>query len=95
MVINYDILEKHFEIIASRPWNAIVFDEAHYLKNHNHDTKLNYILVHNKHQLYLHNHHNRLYNNHKFDGKIPLPLDGRVSFLSDNEMKKVVSVLSP
>jgi SNF2 family DNA or RNA helicase len=34
VVINYDILEKHFEIIASRPWNAIVFDEAHYLKNH-------------------------------------------------------------
>jgi len=29
-----------------------------------------------------------LYNNHKFDGKIPLPSDGRVSFLSDNEMKK-------
>ncbi len=29
-----------------------------------------------------------VYNNFKFEGKIPLPKDGRVSFTADNEMKK-------
>ena len=29
-----------------------------------------------------------VFNNYKFDGFLPLPKDGRVSFVSDNEMKK-------
>ena len=29
-----------------------------------------------------------LYNDHKFEGSIPLPKDGRVSFLSQNKIKK-------
>jgi SWI/SNF-related matrix-associated actin-dependent regulator 1 of chromatin subfamily A len=34
VIINYDILERHFETLSSREWKAIVFDEAHYMKNH-------------------------------------------------------------
>lgn len=34
VVINYDILEKHFDTLTTLQWKAIVFDEAHYLKNH-------------------------------------------------------------
>jgi SWI/SNF-related matrix-associated actin-dependent regulator of chromatin subfamily A-like protein 1 len=34
VVINYDILSRHVDAIGSQSWGAIVFDEAHYLKNH-------------------------------------------------------------
>ena len=34
VVVNYDILERHFESLAAREWKAIVFDEAHYMKNY-------------------------------------------------------------
>jgi len=35
IVINYDILGRHAENLLRVPWAALVFDEAHYLKNHN------------------------------------------------------------
>ena len=31
-IINYDILEKHFEKLNSVDWEVIIFDEAHYMK---------------------------------------------------------------
>ena len=34
MVINYDILGRHIDNLRRVPWAALVFDEAHYLKNH-------------------------------------------------------------
>jgi SWI/SNF-related matrix-associated actin-dependent regulator 1 of chromatin subfamily A len=34
VVINYDILGRHHEQLLRVPWAALVFDEAHYLKNH-------------------------------------------------------------
>jgi len=34
IVINYDILGRHIESLLRVPWAALVFDEAHYLKNH-------------------------------------------------------------
>jgi SWI/SNF-related matrix-associated actin-dependent regulator 1 of chromatin subfamily A len=34
VVINYDILGRHIDQLLSVPWAALVFDEAHYLKNH-------------------------------------------------------------
>jgi SWI/SNF-related matrix-associated actin-dependent regulator of chromatin subfamily A-like protein 1 len=34
VVVNYDILAAHLDRLAARPWRGIVFDEAHYLKNH-------------------------------------------------------------
>src|SRR5262249_46086608 len=34
VVINYDILGKHMASLARRRWAGMVFDEAHYLKNH-------------------------------------------------------------
>jgi SWI/SNF-related matrix-associated actin-dependent regulator 1 of chromatin subfamily A len=34
VVINYDILGRHFDDLLRVPWAALVFDEAHYLKNH-------------------------------------------------------------
>ncbi len=34
IIINYDILGKHVDTLRSVPWSALVFDEAHYLKNH-------------------------------------------------------------
>jgi len=34
VVINYDILGKHIDQLLRVPWAALVFDEAHYLKNH-------------------------------------------------------------
>jgi SNF2 family DNA or RNA helicase len=34
IVINYDILGRHAENLLRVPWTALVFDEAHYLKNH-------------------------------------------------------------
>jgi SWI/SNF-related matrix-associated actin-dependent regulator 1 of chromatin subfamily A len=34
VVVNYDLLAKHVEALAALPWTGLVFDEAHYLKNH-------------------------------------------------------------
>ena len=34
VIVNYDILSKHIDALANRPWAGLVFDEAHYLKNH-------------------------------------------------------------
>jgi SWI/SNF-related matrix-associated actin-dependent regulator 1 of chromatin subfamily A len=34
VIINYDILAKHIEALGRQHWSGLVFDEAHYLKNH-------------------------------------------------------------
>ena len=34
VIINYDLLKRHKEALTLFSWQAIVFDEAHYLKNH-------------------------------------------------------------
>jgi SWI/SNF-related matrix-associated actin-dependent regulator 1 of chromatin subfamily A len=34
VIVNYDILGKHVEVLGGVPWTGLVFDEAHYLKNH-------------------------------------------------------------
>ena len=34
VVLNYDILGRHRDALEQRRWAALVFDEAHYLKNH-------------------------------------------------------------
>ena len=34
VIVNYDILSKHIDALARQPWAGLVFDEAHYLKNH-------------------------------------------------------------
>jgi SNF2 family DNA or RNA helicase len=34
VVVNYDILAKHIDTFARQHWSGLVFDEAHYLKNH-------------------------------------------------------------
>ena len=34
IIINYDILGRHVDRLLQVPWAALVFDEAHYLKNH-------------------------------------------------------------
>ena len=34
VIVNYDILGRHRDALADIPWAALVFDEAHYLKNH-------------------------------------------------------------
>ena len=34
VVVNYDVLGKHLPALGEIPWAALVFDEAHYLKNH-------------------------------------------------------------
>jgi SWI/SNF-related matrix-associated actin-dependent regulator 1 of chromatin subfamily A len=34
IVINYDVLGRHVDDLLRVPWAALVFDEAHYLKNH-------------------------------------------------------------
>jgi SWI/SNF-related matrix-associated actin-dependent regulator 1 of chromatin subfamily A len=34
VVINYDVLGRHLDDLLRMPWTALVFDEAHYLKNH-------------------------------------------------------------
>ncbi len=34
VIINYDILGRHIDNLLRVPWAALVFDEAHYLKNH-------------------------------------------------------------
>jgi len=33
-IVNYDILSKHIGAFGRTPWAGLVFDEAHYLKNH-------------------------------------------------------------
>ena len=34
VVINYDILGRHIDALLAHDWAGIVFDEAHYVKNH-------------------------------------------------------------
>jgi SWI/SNF-related matrix-associated actin-dependent regulator 1 of chromatin subfamily A len=34
VVVNYDLLAKHLAALSALPWTGLVFDEAHYLKNH-------------------------------------------------------------
>lgn len=34
VVVNYDLLAKHLMALGRLPWAGLVFDEAHYLKNH-------------------------------------------------------------
>src|SRR5262245_34037646 len=34
VIVNYDILGRHLDRLLTVPWAALVFDEAHYLKNH-------------------------------------------------------------
>jgi SWI/SNF-related matrix-associated actin-dependent regulator of chromatin subfamily A-like protein 1 len=34
VIVNYDILSKHVEMLGRQRWAGLVFDEAHYLKNH-------------------------------------------------------------
>ena len=33
-IVNYDILARHLEALGRATWAGLVFDEAHYLKNH-------------------------------------------------------------
>ena len=33
-IVNYDILGKHINAFCALDWKGVVFDEAHYLKNH-------------------------------------------------------------
>jgi SWI/SNF-related matrix-associated actin-dependent regulator of chromatin subfamily A-like protein 1 len=34
VVVNYDLLARHAGALSALPWTGLVFDEAHYLKNH-------------------------------------------------------------
>jgi len=34
VVVNYDILKNHASMLERLPWSGLIFDEAHYLKNH-------------------------------------------------------------
>jgi SWI/SNF-related matrix-associated actin-dependent regulator 1 of chromatin subfamily A len=34
VVVNYDLLSRHVDALLAHPWRGLVFDEAHYLKNH-------------------------------------------------------------
>ena len=34
VILNYDIIGRHMDSLQRVPWAALVFDEAHYLKNH-------------------------------------------------------------
>jgi SWI/SNF-related matrix-associated actin-dependent regulator of chromatin subfamily A-like protein 1 len=34
VIINYDLLKREFDALLSFGWRGLVFDEAHYLKNH-------------------------------------------------------------
>jgi SWI/SNF-related matrix-associated actin-dependent regulator 1 of chromatin subfamily A len=34
VIVNYDILGRHIDVLGAIPWTGLVFDEAHYLKNH-------------------------------------------------------------
>lgn len=33
VIVNYDILKKHYDRLIARPWSAIVMDEGHYIKS--------------------------------------------------------------
>lgn len=33
VIINYDILDKHAELIQSMPWDLLIVDECHFIKN--------------------------------------------------------------
>lgn len=34
LIINYDLLDAWKDLLAKMPWNAVIADEAHYLKSH-------------------------------------------------------------
>jgi SWI/SNF-related matrix-associated actin-dependent regulator 1 of chromatin subfamily A len=34
VIVNYDVLDKHIATLGGNGWAGLVFDEAHYLKNH-------------------------------------------------------------
>src|SRR5262249_194538 len=34
VIVNYDVLKQHFDHLIGVAWAGIIFDEAHYLKNH-------------------------------------------------------------
>ena len=34
VIINYDLLKKRVDALLALPWAGLIFDEAHYLKNH-------------------------------------------------------------
>ncbi|HEY8470798.1 MAG TPA: DEAD/DEAH box helicase [Longimicrobiales bacterium] len=34
VVVNYDILARHVDALERVPWAGLIFDEAHYIKNH-------------------------------------------------------------
>ncbi len=34
VIVNYDLLAKHMDTLGGMAWAGLVFDEAHYLKNH-------------------------------------------------------------
>ena len=34
VIVNYDLLSKHIDVLNRVQWAGLVFDEAHYLKNH-------------------------------------------------------------
>ena len=34
VIVNYDLLAKHADALHAFAWTGVVFDEAHYLKNH-------------------------------------------------------------
>jgi SWI/SNF-related matrix-associated actin-dependent regulator 1 of chromatin subfamily A len=34
VIANYDILGRHVDAVSAVPWAGLIFDEAHYLKNH-------------------------------------------------------------
>jgi SNF2 family DNA or RNA helicase len=34
VIANYDILGRHVDALTAVPWSGLIFDEAHYLKNH-------------------------------------------------------------
>ena len=33
-IVNYDVLSKHQQALDDAPWQGLIFDEAHFLKNH-------------------------------------------------------------
>ena len=34
LIVNYDLLKRHFEALAEQRFRGLVFDEGHYIKNH-------------------------------------------------------------
>lgn len=34
VIVNYDLLKRHVDILLEHPFTGLVFDEAHYLRNH-------------------------------------------------------------